>query len=382
LARRRYQNGRVFLKGKTWMGRWREDVVCSSGHVRRIRRARAIGTLADLPTKKLALRRLELYLAKINAPGYRPGRVATLAEFAERWQTEMLAQRKPSTIRAAESHLRTHIIPALGSRRLEDITSELQQSFLTQISKALRRKTVQNVIATLSAILNTAKRWGYVCEGVDFERLIFPVAEERTEARFFTARQARQIIAGAEEPFAVIFALAGMTALRPGELFGLKIEDLDFERNVLFVRRSAYYSKLQSPKTRRSIRVLPMPRPLVRRLKAYLKTWRPNPAGILFATGNGTPMCANNVVQRRLWPILDKLGIPRCGLKAFRHTHSTLLVDDGAPIAVAQAQLGHSDARTTLGIYSHAIPDSQRLHVEKIARVLDSSGPLRRNTGK
>jgi integrase len=382
LARRRYQKGSVFLKRKTWMGRWWDDVIDSDGTVRRIRRARAIGTVADLPTKKLALRRLELYLAKVNAPGYRPGRVATLAEFVERWRVEVLVQHKPSTMRAAESHLRTHIIPTLGACRLEVITPELQQTFVASLSKKLRRKTVLNVLATLSAILNTAKRWGYICEGVDFERLTFPAAGERSRARFFTVNQARRIIAGAKEPFTTIFALAAMTAMRPGELLGLKVEDLDFERGIIFVRRSAWYSTLQSPKNEGSVRVLPMPKPLAVRLKAHVQRWCPQPPGLLFATRKGTPLCANNVVQRNLWPILDKLRIARCGLKAFRHTHATLLVDGGAPVTVAQAQLGHADSRTTLGVYAHAIAESHRRAVEKLARVLDSSGLPRRSISK
>ena len=364
------------------MGRWREDVIGSDDVVRRIRVARPIGTLEELPTKKLALRRLELYLAKINAPGYRPGRVATLAEFVERWRADVLAQHKPSTVRAAESHLRTHITPVLGARRLEEITPELQQSFITSLSRKLRRKTVLNIVATLSAILNTAKRWGYVCEGVDFARLAFPVQGERSRARFFTAEQARRIIKGGEEPFATIFAIAAMTAMRPGELLGLKVEDLDFEREVVFVRRSAWYSKLQSPKNEGSIRVLPIPRPLAARLRAYLQGWHPNPAGLLFATAKGTPLCANNVVQRQLWPILDRLKIPRCGLKAFRHMHASLLVDGGAPVTVAQAQLGHADPRVTLGVYSHVIGEAQRKAVEKIAVVLDPSGPQQKGIGK
>jgi integrase len=372
----------VILKGKTWVGRWREDMIGSDDVVRRIRVARPIGTLAELPTKKLALRRLELYLAKINAPGYRPGRVATLAEFVERWRADVLAQHKPSTVRAAESHLRTYIISLLGPRRLEEITPELQQSFITSLSRKLQRKTVLNVVATLSAILNTAKRWGYICEGVDFGRLAFPVKGERSRARFFTAEQARCIIEGTEEPFATIFAVAAMTAMRPGELLGLKLEDLDFEREILFVRRSAWYSKLQSPKNDGSIRVLPMPKPLAVRLKAYLQTWHPNAVGLLFATAKGTPLCANNLVQRQLWPVLDKLKIPRCGLKAFRHMHASLLVDGGAPVTVAQVQLGHADPRVTLGVYSHVIGESHRNAVEKIAVVLDPSGPQQKTINK
>ncbi|MGB7226274.1 MAG: site-specific integrase, partial [Candidatus Acidiferrales bacterium] len=172
------------------------------------------------------------------------------------------------------------------------------------------------------------------------------------------------------------------TALRPGELLGLKVEEVDFERGVIFVRRSAWYSKLQSPKNDGSIRVLPTPGPLASRLKAFLQSWRPNSAGLLFATANGTPLCANNVVQRQLWPVLDKLKIPRCGLKAFRHMHASLLVDGGAPVTVAQAQLGHADPRVTLGIYSHVIGESQRDAVEKIAAVVDPSGPKGKAIGK
>ncbi len=357
------------------MGRWREDVIATNGAVRRVRVARPIGTLAELPTKKLALRRLEIYLAKINAPGYRPGRVATLVEFVDRWRTDVLVQRKPSTVRAAESHLRIYVIPLLGSRRLEEVTPELQQSFITTLSKKLQRKTVLNILATLSAVLNTAKRWGYICEGVDFSQLAFPARTEHRRARFFTAEQARRIIETSREPYATIFSVAAMTAMRPGEVFGLKIEDLDFERGIIFVRRSAWYSKLQSPKNEGSVRVLPMPSPLAIRLKAFLQDWQPNVAGLLFSTRNGTPMCANNVVQRCLWPVLDRLRIPRCGLKAFRHMHASLLVNNGAPVTVAQAQLGHADPRVTLGIYSHVIGESHRNAVEKIAVVLDPNGP-------
>jgi hypothetical protein len=77
-------------------------------------------------------------------------------------------------------------------------------------------------------------------------------------------------------------------------------------------------------------------------LTQYVRSWQPNPYGYLFVTRNNRPPSSNNVVERRLWPILDTLKIPRCVLHAFRHTHSSLLVDIGAPVSAAQAPLGHS----------------------------------------
>jgi len=118
-----------------------------------------------------------------------------------------------------------------------------------------------------------------------------------------------------------------------------------------------------------------MPEPLARLLQDYVRNWRPNSAGFLFVSRNNRPPSSNNVVEHRLWPILDKLKIPRCGLHAFRHTHSSLLVESGAPVSVAQAQLGHTDPSITLGIYSHVIGDAQRRAVEKVAGILDYFGP-------
>lgn len=79
-------------------------------------------------------------------------------------------------------------------------------------------------------------------------------------------------------------------------------------------------------------------------------------------------------MEYHLWTIPDALGIPRCGLHAFRHTHTALLLDSGATPKVAQRQLRHSDARTTLEIYCHVVGDADREAVEKVASIVDASG--------
>jgi integrase len=91
------------------------------------------------------------------------------------------------------------------------------------------------------------------------------------------------------------------------------------------------------------------------------------------------------VVQRKLWPILDSLKIPRAGFHAFRHAASTLLIDLGATPATVQAQLGHSDPRITLSAYTHVVDKSQREAVEKLAGILmpkDAKTTIPANSGK
>jgi len=96
----------------------------------------------------------------------------------------------------------------------------------------------------------------------------------------------------------------------------------------------------------------------------------------LFATRNNRPPSSNNVVEYRLWPILDALDIPRCGLHAFRHSVASFIVDAGYSPEVAKQQLRHTDARTTLnyihlqgGITERAMADvSNSLKLDAVGR--------------
>jgi integrase len=390
MARKRYQNGRVFLKGKQeekWVGRYREDVVEITGTTRRVRRSVILGTKRELPTKRLAERRLAAILARINCLDYRPGRAATFGEFIERWETEVLTTQKPSSVRAVRSHLKCYIIPEVGKLRLDEFGVENQQRFITRMperstDKVVSRKTILNVIATISTILATARNWGYSCEQIDMKKLRLPPRGVTSEARHFTVEQVQRILALAGEPWRTLFCICTLDGLRAGEALGLQWGDIDLEQRILQIRRTAWYGKTQTPKCRESETTLPIPDALVTILKNYRAEWNPNPDGFLFVTRNERPPSSNNVVERRLWPILDALEIPRCGLHAFRHTHTALLLDSGATPKVVQRQLRHANARTTLQIYGHVVGEAHREAVEKVASIVDPGGPQSSRSGK
>jgi integrase len=369
MARRRYQNGCVFLRGKNpvWVGRYREDVVGADGHPIRVLKSIVLGSKRELPTKRLAERRMETELSRVNSPAYRPGRVATLEEFAERWRREVLSKRKSSTIHAAESHLKNQILPVLGKMKLSEIGVENQQSFVTRLSGTVARKTLLNVLGTVSSMLTTAQNWGYICDGLKFGKLALPERSVQEEARTFTREQARSIIAEAKGQYRVMFAIAAMTGLRAGEILALQIGDFDLERNLLTVRRSVWRGKVQTPKTINSLAVLPVPEILAVIVREHISTLE---SEWLFLNSRGHLFIAENVVRQALAPILDKLKIPRCGFHAFRHLHTSLLLSSGAAPQVAQKQLRHSDARITLGIYGHIVGDSHREAVNKVASIL------------
>jgi integrase len=274
------------------------------------------------------------------------------------------------------SHLKCYILPQLSKVRLEQFRTENQQTFVTRVFETgVSRKTLLNVLGTLSSILTTARNWGYNCEQIDVSKLRLPPRGARHEAPHFTVDQLNKIIALATEPWKTLYCILTMDGLRAGEVLGLQWRDVDFERQLLHIRRSAWYGKIQTTKTQSSEAVLPIPNALVAILKDFRFQWKPNPEGFLFVTRNGRPPSSNNVVEHHLWTILDALEIPRCGLHAFRHSHTALLLHSGATPKVVQRQLRHSDARTTLEIYGHVVGEAQRDAVETVASYLDRSGP-------
>jgi integrase len=329
-----------------------------------------LGTVEEFDTKRLAEREAVSFLSRVNRLDYRPVKRVTFAEFAESWKNQVLDLLKPSTAKVMASHLRFHLVPAFGRLRLDEIGQEQVQAFVGKLAKGRSRHTILNILGTFASVLKMARKWSYAVSGFQQSDLVIPCSKPGKPGRFFTAEQVRSILALASEPWRTIFAIAAMTGLRPGEVLGLSIDDLDFEQRLIFVRRSAWYRHLISPKSARSVATVPMPGPLVEVLTNHLASWRPNEKRLLFSNRRDNPYSENKVVQKRLWPILDALGIPRCGMHAFRHGHASLLISSGASPKVAQAQMRHVDVNTTLQLYAHIVGSEHRDAVEKVARIL------------
>lgn len=365
LARRRFQKGQIIFSEarQEWLGRYREDLI-RDGAVVRTRPQVVLGTKHELPTKRLAARKLDEILSRINASTYQPTRTATVSEFAERWRREVLAKRKPSTVRAAKSHLDCHILPQLGKLRLDQIGPENQQIFINQLVGA-SRKTVLNILSTLSAMLTTAKAWGYSAREVERRRLVLPERNAYVAAHF-TRSQVESIFALASEQWRTFFVLLIMTGMRAGEALGLQWGDIDSEHSCIHIRRSAWQGKVQSTKTVGSATAIRLTPKLADVLTEFRKQWKQNPDGFLFVTRNGRPPSSNKVVEYQLWPILDALSIPRCGLHAFRHSVASFIVEAGFSPEVAQRQLRHSNVKTTLG-YIHLRGDITAQAIDAVA---------------
>jgi len=350
-----------------WYGVYRADALQADGTFKREQCWQPLGLVSE-QSERAAKRQFQPYLDRVNDIATRlPPKIGlTLADFVQEWRASVAVNLKGSTTRAAESHLRAHILPKLGSLHLTEITTKTVQGFVAYLASGGRsRKTVENVLLTLSSLLKTARAWGYACGDFRFANLTLPREGVSEEPRSFTDDEVRRIIANAPEPLSTIVAVTAVLGLRIGETLALRRSDVDFARHVICIRQSVD-AATRIPcgvKSKASKADLPMSKELEARLSAHLRR-HDGKGNLLFVNQGGRPFSANKLREKQLHPLLMRLGIPRGGFHSMRHGAASSLLADGATPAVVQRQLRHSDARITLGIYGHVVGDAQRSAVQ------------------
>ena len=204
---------------------------------------------------------------------------------------------------------------------------------------------------------NQATAWGYVNHD-PFGSLVLPELNPLNE-RGFSLQEMKSIIVAAEEPYKTLYWISAELGDRGGEAFALTVPNLLLDNTAIRISQSVWHGRIQTVKSKKGNRVCEISPQLVEHLRSFLRTWRPNPMGLLFATRNGTRWDLDTVRKRKLYPLLLKLGIERAGFHAFRHGNATIMDQQQVPMATRQNRLGQSDARTTMG-YTHAISEDGR----------------------
>lgn len=277
--------------------------------------------------------------------------------------------------------IRRHFLPAFGDRRLCDIQRvQLQRFVIDKFHQGLSWQTAAHLKNSLGKMFGVAVSWNYL-EDNPARGVKLPPRQLRRERQFLTPDQVRWLLGVLPEPMKTMVLVAVLSGLRVGEVLALRWKHLDLLRGTIHVRESVYEGRFSTPKTVSSRRSVPMSRVLKQVLLAHRsRLQRVAPDDLVFATKRGTAFSSKNLHRRVLLPACDTAGVPRVGWHAFRHTHATLLSELGESIKTAQAQLGHSSLQTTLEVYTHAVPETQRAAVERLEHLLlggqlDPNGP-------
>jgi integrase len=382
ISRRRFQKGRVYLRGKRWVGTYREY----EGNPQTGKRARRTITFDETVTSKRSAEcALKPYLddynekAKAGATSAAPQKSRkTVGALVKEWTAKILPNRKPGGARAALSHIRVYILPQLGAVPLRDMNLGQHQAFVTAIGQSVnRRKTAENVHGTLGSILNLGRKWGYAIPTVEKKDIVFPADKKaQSQIYFFDADTAARVINAAEYPYKLMLLIAAVCGLRIGEVTALKISSLDFRRKLIHVTAALDYAtrKEGTPKSGPSAAPVCMSDLLTKHLKDWLaKHCKENAEGYLFINSKGRTYLSDNVVRFGVHRAMSKLGIKtpkgvHVGIHCFRHGVTSELLESGTPIHVVTRLMRHADSKVTLDHYAHIVGDAERVASEKFSQ--------------
>lgn len=315
-------------------------------------------------------------------------------DFAEQWFEEYAKLNLRNTSYERMKQLTVRVYPAIGHLRLDKITSRHIQQFINDLAlngkslkngKPLSRKTAIHHLSFISDVFSYAVKMEMLTDN-PCKRVTVPKGEKK-EKDIYTLEEVAQLfqlLETAPLKYRTFFTLAIYSGFRCGEMLGLEWKDIDWEHNVISVRRTSNYTASKgiytdTTKTKKSQRSLKFPQSVMDLLREYrakqdeerikLGTkWQDYDR--LFVKWDGRPM-NNNTPYFWLKEFCEENNFRFCDIHSLRHFYASALINEGVDSATVSGALGHSTITTTTSIYCHVFNQAQARAGDAIASVLD-----------
>lgn len=373
MTRSTFQKGYVFARvterGKVHVIRYR--VRSAEGKWRH--KAETVNS----PRRKDAERILAERLREVNRGIKLPIEISFEEFAANHWETYVTQNLKPSTQSSHRSNVRTHLLPAFGKLRLSEISALQIMGLLREKSDAgLKPKSLLNLYVLLQKMLNLAVALELLTTN-PILRVPKPRVE-RDEKPALSPTQVKAIADNMPANLRALIVLLYLTGLRIGEALALKWMDVDFAQSKLYIRRSVWRGKEQTPKSRRSIRAKHLLGGLQRVLQNHKELCvSKETLDYLFTNGAGRCYDPDDLRRRVLYPAMQKAGIERkvsrsYGFHLFRHSAGSQMQEVTGDLKQTQGFLGHSSIGITSDVYVHLQPDSEVESMKKLEQTFFS----------
>ncbi len=320
----------------------------------------------------------------------------TLGQLMHTWLFEVVRISngiKPSSFERYEGIYRNYVKNSdIYGVKISLIKSILLQRYYNKLyDNGKSSNVIKNLNKLLKSFFNYAVDERYIirnpCIG---KKIVIPGESEKTdtEVEVFTNEEIKLLFTTLENHrLKALILLALGTGLRQGELLGLKWSDIDLKNKELKVQRSIkqvyiisgdetkeYKTIEQTPKSKNSIRSVPIPSTLIPILEKHAieqKTEKLKAGSsyieseYIFTTELGNTINARNLT-RSYKRLLKKAKIKYKKFHSLRHTYATKLFERDEPIKTVQMLLGHSDISITSNIYTHVMPEKKINAAEKL----------------
>jgi integrase len=315
-------------------------------------------------------------------------------QWADRWWPTTVTLR-PTTRHGYWGILQRHVRPYFAGRRISDIDYMDVEEFIAHlVNRGLSPKFTRDCVSVLSLIMKSAVRANLRKDNPATDHHI-PIPKRKLhEGDVLSMAQIHQLVAHVRDPYKPAVWLLMLAGLRPAELCGLRVCDVDFARHVLHVHQTVlpvhrYDSQdfrlvTGPPKTSAGDRRIPIPGWLCDDLAAILAARHTGSTKsevdrteFLFQTRYGNPLNRDKLRQDVIRPALRAAGLPE-SFRTYdlRHSHASVMIDLGVNLLALAQRMGHSDPAMTLRLYGHLFEGAQAELSEKIDKLRADSVPV------
>ena len=286
----------------------------------------------------------------------------TFQNLYEIYMEDMAARLKQSTLLTKKAVLQTHILPFFGSKPINEIkASDVRrwQAKLMSSPNNYSQTYLKKINTELNSIINYAKRF--------YDLNTNPCGKAGTigkakaeEMDYWTYDEYIAFREGVKDKSLsyICFEVLYWTGMREGELLALSPADIDLDNKTISINRT--YQRIEgkdvftSPKTRKSKRKIPIPDFLCQELSDYIQS-----RYMLDADERLFPV-TKSYLSHEMIRGCKNTGVKKIRIHDIRHSHASLLINQGCDALMLADRLGHEKVSTTLNTYSHLFPHKQQ----------------------
>jgi integrase len=314
-------------------------------------------------------------LKEVEDNGGRGQTKLTVGQAFDRWLCEVKTTRSANYHRGAATLVRMHVKPALGARRLSELTRDDLRQAYAKWAKTLSTNTLITKHRMVHAALNWALDEGLLNRN-PADGLRMPAKIERPMSIYDDAEIAKLFEAADGDAYwGPIVKLCVYTGMRAGELLQLTWDSVDLKNGLISLNW-----RTKTKAGRRAIKLVPEAATLLEDVrKRQTDDWEVWGE----AERDGQRWVFRNTLGRkhdhsRLWwafrDMQDAAGLPHIRFHDLRHSTATALLKMGVDVRIVQEILGHSRSTVTRDIYQHVTAGMQDDAMAKLGQFLRGGG--------
>lgn len=279
---------------------------------------------------------------------------------------------KPTTYKSSQNAIKRHIVPHIGHLKLKQVTNGVVQTKIVDlmILAGYKASSIEAMYRTLNSAFNyaIAEEW---LDRKRFTSINLKRAEPKKKRQPLSVMDLEKLLLISKDystitQYTAITILA-LTGMRKGELFALTTKDINFEQKTISITKTRDFLGARSPKTKNSVRTIPLTDELAKCIKKYLLWFEPimwynrdtNPDKYLIVHPNGMPV-ARDYINRALTRLCTNNQLPNISPHYLRHTYASILAAKNTPFTTIAALLGDT-VDTVTSTYAHSFANEEIL---------------------